>query len=97
MRSEIRSYFKRLEIRALAMKDPNAYRKGSYWEAMETDEWNSGLYFAETLEAFPNLESPAVLFKIEEVNLRYWTGWYHILGYIAQFLITNIPKHMKIR
>jgi hypothetical protein len=52
MRRETRSCFKRLEIRVLEMKDPNTYRKGSYWEAMERDIWNSNPHFAEILEAF---------------------------------------------
>lgn len=79
------------------MKNPNTYRKGSYWEAMETDVWNSDPYFAEILEAFPNLESALVSLEMEEANLRYWMGWYHTLGYIAQFLISSIPKHIKMR
>jgi hypothetical protein len=95
MRKETRSCFKKLEIRVLDMKDPNAYRKGSYWEAMESDIWNSDPYFAEMLEQFPNLESVTISFEIEEVNLRYWSGWYHTLGYIAQFLLSNIPQHIK--
>jgi hypothetical protein len=97
MRAETRRCFKTLEIRVLDMKDPNTYRKGSYWEAMESDIWNSEPYFEEILEAFPNLRSATVSFEIEEVNLRYWTGWYHTLGYIAQYLIPKIPKHIEVR
>lgn len=97
MRRETRSFFKSLEIRILDMKDPNAYRKGSYWEAMETGEWNYGPYFTEILEAFPNLESATVSFEIEEVNLRYWSGWYRTLGHMAQYLISNIPKNIEVR
>lgn len=78
------------------MNDPNIYRKGSYWEAIETDTWNIDPYFTEVLEAFPNLESITVSFEIEVVNLRYWSGWYHTLGYIARFLISKIPKNIEV-
>jgi hypothetical protein len=69
MKTETRSCFKKLEIRLLDMKDPNAYRKGPYWEFMKNDIWNSDLYFTETIEAFQNLENVTVSFEIEEVNL----------------------------
>jgi hypothetical protein len=97
MRMETRSCFKKLEIRLLDMKDPNAYRKGSYWEFMKSDIRNSDRYFTETIEAFPNLESATVSFEMEEVNLRYWRGWHRSLGYLTKALASQIPEHIKVR
>jgi hypothetical protein len=97
MRTETRSCFKKLEIRLLDMEDPNAHRKGPCWESMENDVWNSDLYFTETIEAFPNLESATISFEVEEVNLRYWGGWYRSLGYLTKALASQIPEHIEVR
>lgn len=97
MRKQTRSCFKRLELRILDSDDPNADRKGPYWEVNQTDleMWNE--YFPEILEAFPNLKSTTVSFEISENQLRYWGGWYHALGRIARWLINSVPKHIQIR
>lgn len=97
MRKETRSCFKKLEIRILDTDEPNFDRRGSYWEANKTDLWDCDEYFTETLEAFPDLESATVSFEIGENKLRYWTGWYHAIGIIAQFLISSIPERIQIQ
>ncbi|KAJ8110661.1 hypothetical protein OPT61_g6547 [Boeremia exigua] len=97
MRRETRSCFKRLEIRMLDIGDPRTDRKGSYWEAMETDVWDSDPYFTETLQAFPNLETATVSFEILENNLRYWGGWFLSLGRSARFMYESVPKHIQLR
>jgi hypothetical protein len=97
MRTETRSCFKKLEIRLLDMKDPNAYRKGPYWELTKSDVWNSDPYFTYTIEAFPNLESVTVSFEVEEVSLRYWGGWHRSLGYLTKGLASQIPEHIEVR
>lgn len=97
MRIETRSYFKKIEIRVLDMEEPNTDRKGPYWEANQTDIWDSDGYFTETLETFPNLKTATVSFEIGENKIRYWSGWYNALGYVAEFLIESIPKHIQIQ
>ena len=69
MRPEIRSYFKRLEIRIHTPKDPNVSRKGSHWAAYPTADWET--MFEYTLKVFPNLEVIVISFELDEMHINY--------------------------
>lgn len=98
MNETTRSCFKRLELRALDMKDPNTDRKGRHWKAMSSDDiFNCDPYFTEILGAFPNMKSVTVSFEIEENNLIWWGGWQISLRNIAEFLFSNVPRDMEVR
>lgn len=97
MKNTTRSYFKKMEIRILDMKDPNIHKKGRYWEAWPDDEeFGDTWFFSEVLEAFPNMKSITVSFEIEENNVIWWTGWQRTLANIVRFLISNIPRRIEV-
>jgi hypothetical protein len=97
MRTETRSYFKKLEIRLLDMKDPNAYRKGPYWESMNEEAFSSDRQFKDITGAFPNLESATISFELDEMNIRYWGGSYSTFARMAEGLFAQMPGHIELR